>query len=330
MTAGGRDPNNEIGLGHIVRSINLASHLKGIKIWFIVKDYGGIKRVFPKKGFEKAVFLKKNQSLESDLKKIKNCIIKNNIDISIIDMYKEKTQYISELKKLSKVVVISDLNKINYSCDLIVNGFIGFKNKVTKNKFGTKCLLGPSYQILNKNFFKEKNPTKKRYNLIASFGGTDTKNLTMLLIKALLPKYINKIRTKIIIGPSNINKNQILRFKKQKNISLIQNPKNIYKEIFGAEFGICTGGITSYEFAAMNIPFAIICDVSHQLLTAKEWDKKGCARNLGKINKKTFSKLNKYLEDISKNKIKRPKQKAKLIDGYGATRVTKEILGLIT
>jgi len=327
-TAGGRDSKNEVGLGHIIRCKNLASELKGAKIWVMVEDFGGIKGVLKKEEYEKIIFLKKNESLDLDLKKTKKCIETNKIDILIIDKYKLKNVYVRKLKNYSKVIVISDLKKINYQSDLVINGFIGFKNKVIKNKFGTKCFLGPHYQILNKNFSRKKLLRKKQFNLITSFGGVDTKNLTLLLLKALVPKYINQIRTKIIIGPSNINKNKIMQYKKYKNISIIKNPKDMYKEISDSEVGICTGGLTSYEFAVLKIPFAIISDVNHQLLTAKEWKNKGYASNLEKISGKTFGRIENYLDDISKNKIKRYGIQ-NFVDGKGVTRVAKEILRLM-
>jgi len=63
------------------------------------------------------------------------------------------------------------------------------------------------------------------------------------------------------------------------------------KSISEARFGLCAGGITSYEFACLNVPFAIICQVKHQLITAKEWEKQEIARNLGLLTKNTPKKL---------------------------------------
>ena len=57
-------------------------------------------------------------------------IEKKKIDIVIVDRYKIKNTYLKKIKNVSKLVVISDLNRINYYADLIVNGFIGYQNKI--------------------------------------------------------------------------------------------------------------------------------------------------------------------------------------------------------
>ena len=50
----------------------------------------------------------------------------------------------------------------------------------------------------------------------------------------------------------------------------------------------------------MKIPFAIICQVKHQILTAKEWEKKGIAINLGMPNSRLDKKLNYKLVEALK------------------------------
>ena len=100
------------------------------------------------------------------------------------------------------------------------------------------------------------------------------------------------------------------------------------KQILSAEYGLCSGGLTTYEFALQNVPFGIICQNRHQLITANEWRRRRIAFNLGLVSKKTPSKITKFLHDLEQNKIEIIKS-TKLFDGLGAKRVTKEILKLI-
>ena len=55
-----------------------------------------------------------------------------------------------------KLYWITDLKKFQYSADLVVNGFIGFKNKKITLNDGRLVCLGPKYQILNHRFSKIK------------------------------------------------------------------------------------------------------------------------------------------------------------------------------
>ena len=97
------------------------------------------------------------------------------------------------------------------------------------------------------------------------------------------------------------------------------------KEISEAEFGFCSGGITTYEFAAMKVPFVIICDDYHQLTTAKEWHKRKVGINLGLFNKN----IKKQIQDIVEKMIISKKinfSTNSFVDGKGIERVTNEIL----
>ena len=73
----------------------------------------------------------------------------------------------------------------------------------------------------------------------------------------------------------------------------------------------------------MKIPFAIICQNKHQLITAKEWEKRKIAKNLGIINKNTSKKINKYLTSIIENKIKLTINKTYSINSESKTLVNE-------
>ena len=327
-TSGGRAPKKELGFGHIYRSINLAKNLKSHKLFFLLEDFGGAEKVFKKNGFHDIYKIKKRNNIFEDIKNTKKIIEQKKIDLLILDIFKPKLRFIREIRKLTKIVIISDLNRKEYPADLVVNGFIGFNNKIVKNEFGSKCLLGPMYQIISQKSKKKilgKNPN---YDILATFGGYDEKNIVDLLLLQLI-KFKGKIKTKIILGPGSnkTKKTKFLEKKLKKSVSIITHSDNMNKEISNARIGLCSGGITSYEFASLKKPFGIICQTAHQLKTAKEWEKKKIAINLGLKDKTTNNKLEKFLSSITENKFKKL-SKNSYVDGLGAKRVAKEILDL--
>ena len=326
-TSGGRAIGKQLGLGHVYRCLNLAEYLKFHKLFFLVEDFGGIEEIIKKRGFNKIFKLKKNVCLKSDIAETIKTVHENSIDVVIVDKYNTKLEYIYKLKIHAKIVVISDLKKINYPSDLVVNGFIGYKNKIGVNRYGTRCFLGPNFQILNKNFTKKKISVKKHYSLLATFGGYDENKISEILLEKLA-QYNSKIKTKIILGPSTRESKKIkILHKKLSDVKIVKGTKNMQKEILSAEFGLCSGGITSYEFAVSHIPFAIISQVKHQLITAKEWENKGIALNLGLVNNLTGKKIGIFLKTISERKLQYAKKNL-IFDGKGAQRITNEILRL--
>ena len=50
-TSGGTAYGKELGMGHVYRSINLASHLKKSKIFFLIEDYGSVKQIISQRNF---------------------------------------------------------------------------------------------------------------------------------------------------------------------------------------------------------------------------------------------------------------------------------------
>ena len=324
-TSGGRIREKELGLGHVFRCINLGYQLKSHQIQFLIEDYGSVSSLLHEHGFKKIFNLVPGISVNDDIKKTVEYILKNKITILIIDRYGLTNLYVKSLKKIVRVVVISDLKNIDFNSDLIINGFIGFNNKIKSNKFKTKCLLGPKYQILNQQYEQKQN-YKKKYDLLITVGGFDANNLLDIILKKI-NKYENKLKIKIILGHATKNKSIIDKFVTKSNqLTIINKTNNMKKEISSTKFGICAGGITTYEFAALQIPFAIVCQYKHQIFTAKEWHKRKIAKNLGFIQKDP-KKIDVFLDSLMQNKI--VLNTSNLVDGLGSRRVAMEILKLV-
>lgn len=328
-TYGGKVKNKQTGLGHIFRCINLSYYLKQhADIHFLVEDYGGVKKIINQYGFKNFFPLKKNISLASDIKKSIQYIHENEIDILIIDKHKTELKYLKELKKIVKTVIITDLENVNLPADLLVDGYIGLKNRKYKNKYNSLCLTGPSYQILNQKFSKKPKSTQKKYDILITFGGLDERGIVNVFLNSL-NENVEKLKIKIILGPIANKSKKASEFSKKyhNNVEFIQETKNMYNEIAKSKFGFTTGGVTTYEFASMNMPFAVICDDKHQIPTAKEWDRKKAGINLGILNKTTSTKIKKVVTDIL-NENMNYLSKSNLVDGFGAKRVSIEIFKL--
>ena len=323
LTAGGTAKNKELGLGHIFRTLNLVENLSNEKIFFLIEDYGGVKKILKDRNCKNTFFLKKNETNEYKKLEIIEHIKKLEIDVIIIDWAKLNNSIINTVKKYAKTVIITDLKNKDFNVDLVINGFIGFKNSVTKNKFGVKCLLGPKYQILNNKFRKFKK-SSNQITILTTFGGFDEKNISLKFLKSLL-KSGKTIKTRVILGQSTPNNKKINNIAKEMNnfVEIKKNTNEMYEEITSTKFGICSGGLTTYEFASMKIPFIILCQHKHQLLTANEWEKQGFGKNLGVYNKISEREILEIIEKIENNNII---FKNKItVDGKGALRVANEI-----
>ena len=180
--------------------MNLSSRLKPAEFFFLVEDYGNAIELLKKYNFKNIFPLKQGLDVKLDIKQTTKFVKKNNIDILIVIKHDLITKtYVKAMLKQIKTAVISDVKKIDYQADLVINGFIGFKNTITKNRFGTRCLLGPKYQTLNKKYEVIDKPRKKKYLILATDGGLDEQNIVEILCQQL-EKFLDKIKVKIILG----------------------------------------------------------------------------------------------------------------------------------
>ena len=140
-------------------------------------------------------------------------------------------------------------------------------------------------------------------------------------------KYGEGLKTKIILGPATLKTKKIHEFEQEhkRQLKIVAKTSNMKKEIASSKFGICAGGITTYEFSIMQVPFAILCQYDHQIMTAREWAKRKVAINLGSIH--VNQNLDILLKRLAQNKIKL--QSSKIVDGLGSKRTAKQILKLI-
>jgi len=287
----------------VYRCINLAKKISNNKIFFEIEDYGQVKKILIKNNFKNIFNLKKNINANEEIIELIKIIKKKSIDIVIFDKYKINKKILKEINQITKTVYIADLKKKEFPVDLLINGFVGYQNKITHNKSKTKCLLGPKYQILDKRFEVQK-IRKKKYDLLITFGGYDENNIIELFLECW-GKIQKKIKILIILGPGTKKTQKIKKISKKypKEITIKGQTSKMFENMAESKFGLCSGGLTTYEFAKMNVPFAIICQNKHQVITAKEWEKKKIAKNLGMINKNTSKKIDEYLTSVIENKI---------------------------
>ena len=118
-TSGGVATKKQLGLGHVYRCKNLASGFTKNQVIFLLEDYGNAKKILLEDNFKKIISIPKNISLKKDIEKTKRVIKKEKIEILVIDRYLVNRNYVSEMKKIVKTVVISDLKNINYNLSFV-------------------------------------------------------------------------------------------------------------------------------------------------------------------------------------------------------------------
>lgn len=255
----------------------------------------------------------------------------------VIDGYHFNENYFRLLKNQDlKIINIDDLGqKIPECIDVVVNPNIYAKNLVKKeDHINTIVLLGPEYYPLRREFIQLSNSSrdfKKAINhILITMGGSDPKNYTREIIKALENCHLINIDVIVLVGPQNEHYNELKTIAENSNFSikLIKNPINIPELMIWADIGISSAGTTTYELAFMSLPSFLIMVAENQIYTIKAYSENGIFDiiSIARLSdrREFCKKLTIWCEnpDVLKQKSFRL---SGMIDGYGSERILAHI-----
>lgn len=321
LTEGG----DKIGLGHISRCLSLADAFneKNYRCKFIVSGNDS---------------LKKNIRFEAEFRnwiEEKDVLLKSLsvMDVVIIDSYNAPQKLYDEINKIVNLnIYFDDYIRIDYPQGIIINPTTLAKSLDYKVNDNLIYLLGPNYQPLQQPFWdiEPKIKNKQLKNVLITFGGDDSRNLTPQVLKLLNEEfsYLQKI---IIIGESFTNTEQI-KFQKSNNTELYFSPNanQICELMLNTDVAICGGGQTLYELARLKTPALILGIAKNQENNIKNWQDFPYYGFVGWWNDidiigRLRKKLNYFINTFSSiaNDIYYDKP---IIDGQGSRRIVKEVI----
>lgn len=285
------DGGNEIGMGHIMRTLVLAKELsKTNEVFYICRIDNPITKKY-KAGINKV----KDSGFQIKLIN-ENCVIEDlkdiNADLLITDSYDVDKLYFDETKKMFRITgYIDDVKELDYyNVDFIINQNIYAKDFIYKTNANTQLFLGSKYILLRDEFRKIKANNLNRYvrNILITVGASDINNITYKLLNCLknLNYYFH-----VIVG-SGFNKiNNLIDLEKQNdNIKLYFNA-NMSDIMQKCDVAISACGSTLYELAICKVPTLGIVVADNQIRIANTMQKIEMIINLGYYNKLTSKEL---------------------------------------
>ena len=290
------DGSIEIGMGHVVRCLALADHLKerhNSAIYFAIrKSELGINTL------RKSYFVIQPDKNEFNYKEwLIDCINKTESKILIMDVRDGLSR--NQLKQIKiatgvRVITIDDPEDKRLESDLAFYPPIPQIKNLNWGGFSGDLYVGWEYVILRKEFTKNKylKPDNLIPNILVSMGGTDENNMTDIVIEAI--NMINEqLKLIIIVGSGFPHMHQLTKSlaKVQFEFELHQNPDNIAKIMSRTDFAIISFGQTAYELAALNIPALYICLTIDHEESSKLFYNEGIGVSLGVFSEDRKQKL---------------------------------------
>lgn len=296
------------GMGHLVRSYCIYEKFKsaGIESQFYVDSDINFDRLFNDLNYFKWV----------------NLSIEKKYDIIFIDSYQVGINVYNIISENSKVsVFIDDYNRLNYPKGIILNFAADAQEFYPSNlKNENDYILGLKYIPIREEFIGVKH--KKKNQIFIMIGGLDIKNLSLKIIHIL--KDINIHKVIVINNPLSARK-----FKKFRNVKILQNPSNkiLVKEMAQSRLAISTASMTSYELSYLNIPSIIISISKDQNIGADKLIKFKIATSYIDIQK--YNWLNHIKNSVKTLLNNTPNKTYNKIDSLGTQRIFDKTMELL-
>ena len=345
------DSSTKIGTGHVMRCLTLAKELKkiGHSIYFICRLHEGhLCNLISGEDFKvfklsKPTIFKPSSNLpkhaswlgaspEQDIQE--TIIVVNSgqipFDWIIIDHYAIDKAWEREIRKyIPRIMVIDDLADRVHDCDILLdqNYYLHSNTRYT-NLVPAACvlLLGPKYTLLRDEFtelYKLPKIRKELKTALIFYGGSDPTNETQKAINAIKMIQSTTLKTHVVVGPSNPNKNLIKRQCEQYNHIFHFNIDYMAKLLYETDFAICAGGSITWERYCLGTPAILTAIADNQIALCENVKTLGIDQYLGVSELVTEHNMKEaIISFLEKNDLNHLSRKSKnIVDVNGKSRV---------
>lgn len=234
--------NNERGMGHVYRSLEIADELYMNPDIYYNKNETDISVFGDTK--HKLIAVDGEEELFQACKK-------EGYSLFINDILDTTVSYMKKLKEAlpkAKIVNFEDNGDGILEADIVFNALY------------SKSMLpyvyaGEKYYIAGRQFLYYEPITIRDdvKNVLVSFGGADPQNYTERLLQIISNDYYDQYDFTVVVGRANPNYENINNYKKD-NIHILYDVKNMPELMSKSDMAITSRGRTGYELALMGIP----------------------------------------------------------------------------
>lgn len=276
------DGGSNIGMGHVMRMLVLASELKKKYIIYFLcisnKDYEhGINKI---KQSDFDVITLSEENLIDDIIFSQK---KYNADVLITDNYNVDEEYFDITSKYFDVTgYIDDLNLHNMNVDFVINPNIMAEKIRYETRKDTKLFLGTKFCMMREEFRKThklKYINSKINDVLVTVGGMDASGLSTAVVDVI--KNFN-LKIHVVIGAafSDVVKENLKKLAKiQNNIILYENAV-MSDLMLKCDVAVSACGSTLYELCAMNVPAIGIIVADNQEQAAANMKESGAVYDI--------------------------------------------------
>ncbi len=333
------DGNKQIGSGHIMRCLSIASKAKemGMECAFCVSD-GAFLAHIEKSGFSCYVLETAYDDMNAELPKVETLISALKPEIIIVDSYYVTNAYLSALKEMTTLVYIDDLMRFAYPVDVLINYNIyaqvsAYEKLYEATRRYPKYVLGSRFAPLRQEFINlpQREDVGEIKDIFISTGGADQEHIALKMAQYIRKYNVTDKVFHFVVGAMNGDFEELKNLSKtNKNIVLHSGITQMSELMMGCDMAISASGSTLYELCACGIPTICYSLADNQIFGNVAFAKSGAMVSAGDVRKeKNFiENLFSIIERVGNDQALRKKMQQKMravTDGNGAYYIIKEI-----
>ena len=328
------DAGTDCGIGHFRRCLALAEALQkvGHTVCFFVSSVPeNLKDHAESKGIKVFVFEEKvvrGSKKDSDL--FIGYLKSGVYDWVIYDGYEFKEDYRKRANFSVRHTLIIQDGPGDYSdADFVLNQNVNVDTRDYRLGVNGKLLTGTIYSLITgRHDLREKRlatyKQKQEANILITLGGADVGNLTIPVVESLMQLDVNM---DVVLGPAcSWGKSDFNGFGDKLNVHV--SPDGLDQLIAGADIGVMSLGVTTWEMCFYGLPFVMLgCNRNQQSIIDWFVEKKLAINGLYKgefVPDFFIQSIEEYLHNPDMRKTC-SKNLLQLVDGEGSERVVKEI-----
>ena len=248
---------NDIGLGHIYRTLLLAGRLIDHRVLFTTDEAHALGRDMIRASF----YPLRTFSGEAEFEGIVDAY---RPDIIINDILDTDAEYVRGLKERGIFVVnFEDMGDGSAEADVVINALYEEKYPLENYYWGQR------YYCLREEFLliEKKAITREVHNILLTFGGTDSQNFTLRVVKLIDEMQLKDITVTIIAGRGYEHYDELRRAAEALSleIEVLQDVKTISRYMQRADIIFTSAGRTVYEIASIGTPVIVLAQNNREL-----------------------------------------------------------------
>ena len=328
------DASQNIGGGHVMRCLSLASQLerKGANITFAVR-YGSVQTVPLLADSSHDIIVLEGLEHE-EAGEIQARI--GECDWLVVDHYGRDDIFETRARSFAKkIMVIDDLADRSHDCDLLLDqtyGRVG-EDYTTLVPEGSRILTGAGYALLRPEFatlrpqaLARREKSRKIQRILVSLGAGDPHGTTARVLQAIASTELD-LAVDVVTGtvdPASLGLVDIARAMSQR-VNFHDFSADMAQLMARADLAIGAGGSSSWERCCLGLPTLMVVTADNQEKIARELERAGAASFIGQEQNLDVATLRKSLQNmmVDYNAQQYMSQAgAAICDGMGARRVT--------